>query len=75
MKKKIGQNTLISGLNKDKNDIFIQRNQNFEEYMSSLSYFGASDKSSHLAEHRLDSRVFSSRHLSASVPECVDSVH
>ena len=32
-----GQNRLISEHNIDKNYIFIQRNQNFEEYMFSLS--------------------------------------
>ena len=54
--------------NIDKNYIFIQRNQNFEEYMSSLSYFGASDKSSDEPEHRLDSRVFSSRVVEREFP-------
>ena len=33
-----GQNRLISEHNIDKNDIFMQRNQNFQEYMLHIVY-------------------------------------
>ena len=42
LKKKIGQNRHISGHNIDKNDLFIQRNQNCQEnmlhFLSKLSF-------------------------------------